>query len=390
MLDTVTVLRLLEDEAWRFDFFQAVRLIENAWPERPRVGESLRPRDDAVRFTQRPELVFHPTTLAAFSQHSHGEGGMAPRLAVNFFGLLGPHGALPTHLTEYIRDRERNADDPTFARFLDVFQHRMVSLFYRAWANTQPAVSLERPGRDRFAMYVGATFGMGESSLRERDAVPDFAKLHFAGLLGAPTRSAAGLALILTRFFRLPVSIEQWVGHWMPLPAETRTRVGLRDGSSALGVSTLLGARVWDCQHKFRVVIGPLSLADYERFLPGGESLKRLVDWVRNYVRDGLDWDVNLQLREADVPRLKLGRHARLGLTSWVLSGAAQGDQRQLKLNPVSGAAVQANSRAGHGPAHEEVREGIDARTQARTREPAREDAPGAVAHAALDIQPGE
>jgi type VI secretion system protein ImpH len=91
---------------------------------------------------------------------------------------------------------------------------------------------------------------------------------------------------------------------------------------------------VWDCQHKFRVVIGPLSIADYERFLPGGDSLRRLVDWVRNYARDGLDWDVNLQLRQQDVPRLKLGRHVRLGYTSWALGGAAAGDQRQLILNP--------------------------------------------------------
>jgi type VI secretion system protein ImpH len=334
MLDPVNVWRLLEDEALRFDFFQAVRLIENARPELPRVGESLRPRDDAVRFTQRPELVFFPTTLGSFKP---GHEARPPQLAVNFFGMLGPHGPLPTHLTEYVRDRERNADDPTFARFLDLFQHRMVSLFYRAWANAQPAVSVERPGRDRFATYVGSTFGLGEAALRERDNVQDFAKLHFAGLLAMPTRHAAGLKLILARYFRLPVEIEQWVGHWMPLPAESLTRLGARD-SAALGVSTLLGARVWDGQHKFRIVIGPLALADYERFLPGGESLKRLEDWVRNYVRDGLDWDVNLQLRQADVPRLKLGANARLGYTSWLLSGAASGDQRQLKLNPASGA----------------------------------------------------
>ncbi|WP_296653557.1 type VI secretion system baseplate subunit TssG [Paraburkholderia sp.] len=330
MLDPVNVLRLLEDDAYRFDFFQAVRLIENAWPERPRVGESLVPRDDSVRFTQRPELIFHPTTLGAFSR---GKAGHAPQLAVNFFGLLGPNGPLPTHLTEYVRDRLRNADDPTFARFLDIFHHRMVSLFYRAWANAQPAVSLERPERDRFAMYVGTTFGLGEAALRERDTVPDFAKLHFAGVLAMPTRPAACLELILARFFRLPIEVRQWVGHWMAFPAESLTRLGARD-SAVLGVSTVMGARVWDAQHKFRIVIGPLGLADYERFLPGGESLKRLVDWVRNYVRDGLDWDVNLQLRQADVPRLALGAHARLGYTSWLLSGAARGDQQQLKLNP--------------------------------------------------------
>ncbi|WP_207000324.1 type VI secretion system baseplate subunit TssG [Trinickia mobilis] len=331
MPDTLTLLRQLEDEALRFDFFQALRLLENAYPDKPRIGESLRPRDDAVRFAQEPELVFHPTTLGAFTP---ARDGRAARLAVKFFGLLGPHGPLPTHITEYVRDRARNANDPTFARFLDIFHHRMVALFYRAWANAQPAVSLDRPGRDRFSVYVGSLFGLGESALRGRDAVPDFAKLHFAGLLAGPTRPAAGLKLVLSRFFCLPVQIEQWAGHWMPMPDRTLSRLGARDGSCRLGVSTMLGARVWDCQHKFRIVIGPVTMADYERFLPGGASLSRLVDWVRNYTRDGLDWDLNLQLRREDVPRLKLGRHTRLGYTTWLLRGAADGDQRQLMLTP--------------------------------------------------------
>lgn len=347
MLDPVNVERLLEDSAYRFDFFQAVRLLENAYPQRPRIGESLLPRDDAVRFMQEPELIFEPTTLGAYTPAGDGR---AARLAVKFFGLLGPHGPLPTHLTEYVRDRARNANDPTFARFLDVFHHRMVSLFYRAWANAQPAVSLDRPARDRFSVYVGTVFGLGESASRDRDAVPDFAKLHFAGVLAAPTRSAAGLQLVLSRFFELPVRIEQWVGHWMALPKETLTRLGAGDGSARLGVSTVVGARVWDCQHKFRVVVGPLAFADYERFLPGGDSLARLADWLRNYVRDGLDWDVNLQLRQPDVPRLKLGAHARLGYTSWLLSGAARGDQRQLTLNPAS--AARAAAAAGHDTHH--------------------------------------
>lgn len=345
MLDPLTLQRLLEDGAFRFDFFQAARLFENAHPDRPRIGESLLPRDDAVRFVQEPELIFEPTTLGAYTGPRDGR---AARLAVKFFGLLGPHGPLPTHLTEYIRDRARNANDPTFARFLDVFHHRMVSLFYRAWANAQPAVSLDRPERDRFSVYVGTVFGLGEAALRNRDAVPDFAKLHFAGVLAAPTRSAAGLQLVLTRFFELPVRIEQWAGHWMALPAQSLTRLGAPDGSARLGVSTVIGARVWDCQHKFRVVIGPLSMADYQRFLPGGESLARLADWLRNYVRDGLDWDVNLQLRQPDVPRLRLGAHARLGYTSWLLSGAAVGDQRQLRLNPASAARARRAVPAGH------------------------------------------
>jgi type VI secretion system protein ImpH len=331
MPDALTLLRQFEDAAYRYDFFQAVRLLENAFPDKPRIGESLLPRDEPIRFTHEPDLIFHPTTLGAFTPANDQH---AARLAVKFFGLFGPHGPLPTHLTEYARDRQRNASDLTLVRFFDVFHHRMISLFYRAWANAQPAVSLDRPARDRFSFYIGSAFGLGEQTLRERDAVPDFAKLHFAGLLAGATRPAAGLKLVLERFFGVPVEIEQWVGHWMALPASGVSRLGALDGSASLGVSTLLGARVWDCQHKFRIVIGPLKIADYERFLPGGDSLRRLVDWVRNYARDGLDWDVNLLLRKTDVPRLKLGRHARLGYTSWVLCSDAPGDQRQLILTP--------------------------------------------------------
>lgn len=329
MSQPLTLLAGLEAQAYRFDFYQAMRLIENAHPDKPRIGESLRPLDDAVRFVQEPELIFFATTLGAWTASYQGR---APRLVINFFGLLGPNGPLPTHLTEYARDRARNANDPTFARFLDIFHHRMVSLFYRAWADAQPCVSFERPGRDRFSCYVGSTFGLGEAALRERDSVPDFAKLHFAGLLAGPTRPAAGLQLILSRFFDLPVRIEQWAGHWLVLPGDALTRLDSRDGASMLGVTTLVGSRVWDCQHKFRIVLGPLTLRDYERFLPGGESLRRLTDWLRNYVRDGLDWELNLMLRQEDVPRLRLGAHARLGYTSWLLRRPPAGDQRQLRL----------------------------------------------------------
>jgi type VI secretion system protein ImpH len=330
MPDALTLLERFSTDANRFDFFQAVRLVECAHPGLPRVGSSLRPREDAVRFGQEPELIFFPTTL----RHYMTTGETAPKFVVNFFGLLGPNGPMPTHLTEYVRDRVRNAGDPTFARFLDVFHHRMVSLFYRVWAVAQPVVSLDRDNGDRFSAYVGTTFGLGEPALRNRDTVPDFAKLHFAGLLAGGTRHAAGLRLVLSRFFGLPVDVVENVGHWMNLPAGSMSRLGTRDESARLGVGTMLGARVFDRQHKFRVVLGPLSLRDYQRFLPGGASLARLTDWVRLYVRDPLDWDVNLQLRQPEVPRLALGGSQRLGYTTWLHARAATSDARQLMLKP--------------------------------------------------------
>jgi type VI secretion system protein ImpH len=333
MRDPVELEMLLEAKAARFDFFQVLRLIEAAHPERPRIGTSLRPRDDAVRFGQDPSLSFHPTTLGQFTRAS---GDAKARLAVNFFGLLGANGPMPTHITEYVRDRLRNGGDGTMLAFLDVFHHRMVSLFYRTRASAEPAVSLDRADADRFGAFVGSLFGIGAPGLRERDEIGDFAKLHFAGLLANKARPASGLVAILSAYFKLPVRVEQFVGHWMRLPPDIQTRIGREDAGNRLGISAVLGKSVWDSQNKFRIVIGPVGYADYCRLLPGGESMQRLVAWIRTYVGGALDWDVRLILKKEETPALRLGRGTRLGWSTWPAGAMPESDRDQLLINPIA------------------------------------------------------
>lgn len=332
MRDPVDVERQLAEQAASMDFFQAVRLIENAHPDKPRVGASLRPRDDAVRFGQDPSLAFEPTAVRGFTP---ANARARARLAVNFIGLLGPNGPLPLHLTEYARDRARNQGDPTMAAFLDVFHHRIISLFYRARAASEPAIGLDRQEEDRFADYVGSLFGIGSPALHGRDEIGDFAKLHFAGLMANQRRPAAGLVTILRAYFKVQVEIEQFVGHWMRIPLDGQTRIGMNDRGNRLGTSAVLGRKVWDCQHKFRLVIGPLDYEDYQRMLPGGASMQRLLAWVRNYAGLVLDWDVRLILKQQQVPRLALGGR-RLGWTTYLASAPAQRDPDQLLINPTA------------------------------------------------------
>jgi type VI secretion system protein ImpH len=332
MQDSLDRLGALQRDAAAYDFYAALRLLECAHPGRARIGQSLRPQDDAVRFGQPPELAFAPGMLARF--HPALDGG-APRLDVNFFGLMGANGPMPQHLTDYVRDRLRNANDPTLSRFLDIFHHRMIALFYRAWASAQPTVSLDREHGDRFADYVASLVGLGMPSLRTRDAVPDVAKLHYAGHLAAHNRNAEGLAQLLQDYFRAPVRVEQFVGHWMRMPDDSLCRMRSGIEAQVLGATTVLGRRVWNCQHKFRVVVGPLKLDDYRRMLPGGASFRRLRDWVRNYAGMAYEWDINVQLERAEVPPLGLGiaGNARLGWTSWLHSAAPVRDARQLVLH---------------------------------------------------------
>jgi len=333
MRDPVELALQLEAQAARMDFFQVLRLLENARPDLPRIGTSLRPRDDAVRFGQDPALVFHPAALARFTR---ADGDAKARLAVNFFGLLGANGPLPLHITEYVRDRLRHGGDGTMLAFLDVFHHRMLALFYRARASAEPVISLDRRDGDRFSDFVGSLFGIGAPALRERDAIGDFAKLHFAGLLANKTRPAAGLVTVLRAYFKLPFEVEQFVGHWMRIPAEVQSRIGAAEDGNRLGSSLMLGRSVWDVQNKFRIVIGPLDYADYRRFTPGGDSLARLLAWVRLYAGLALDWDVRLVLKKEQRPPLRLGGATRMGWSTWLASGPPRRDLDQMVIHPVN------------------------------------------------------
>ena len=324
-------------------FFAAMRRLEALHAGRPRFGRSARPAQDALRLAQEPSVTHAPASLAAYEP---GEDGRPDRLLVHFFGLFGPDGPLPLHLTEYARDRRRNHGDAAFGRFADLFHHRMLSLFYRAWADVRPAVSFDRPAEDRFAHYVGALIGLSTPGLRDRDAMPDLTKLHFAGHLSAQTRHADGLADILSAFFATPVRVESFVGAWLPLPAADRTTLGGGAATAALGGTALLGGRVWSRQHKFRLVFGPLDLPGYERLLPGGASFHRLLAVVRNYAGDVLSWDVNLVLRRAEVPAMQLGRYGRLGWTTWLTPRRAASDAADLFLDASSDSRASALHRA--------------------------------------------
>jgi type VI secretion system protein ImpH len=208
-------------------------------------------------------------------------------------------------------------------------------MFYRAWASAQPTVCHDRPGEDRFADFVGSLFGIGMPNLRNRDAFPDHAKLHFAGRLVCQTRHPEGLLAIVSGFFRIPASITEFIGQWVRLPYEARCRLGETPDTGTLGQTTIVGSRIWECQHKFRIVLGPMSFLDYERLLPGGASLPRLIALVRNYSGDELTWDVHMILKKEEVPEISLGILGRLGWTTWLKSRPFTRDAGDLYLSPL-------------------------------------------------------
>jgi type VI secretion system protein ImpH len=302
-----------------FDFFWAVRLLQSLHPELPRVGESERLDQDPVRFAQSPSLGFAPATLEEFSAPSEDRAG---RLAVRFMGMLGPSGPMPLSVTEYALERQIHHGDRTLTRFLDIFHHRMLSFFYRAWASSQKCVDADRPHHEQFVKYIGSLIGLGMESLRERDAVQDWSKLFFAGRMGTQTRNAEGLEAIIGDYFRIPTQVVSFVGTWLPLPGGSQCRLGESMQTGLLGMSVIVGSNVWDCQMTFRIRLGPMSLADYLRMLPSSESFERLRCWVLNYVGHEYSWEVQFVLRSDEVPSTELGKTGFLGWTTWMKSDA--------------------------------------------------------------------
>lgn len=313
-----------------FEFFEAMRLLECAYPALPRLGHSTRPAEDPVRLGHAVSLEFPSRSIERFETRTADRPG---RLYGLFLGLFGPHGPLPLHLTEHAVDRERNAKDRTLVAFADVFHHRMLSLFYRAWADAQPTVQMDRPEEDRFRTYIGALIGIATPHLEKRDALPDEYKRFFAGRLVAQSRNAEGLMSFLEHYFGVPVRVIEFVAGWMKLPGDACLHMGR--GMASLGRDALLGAHVRGAQERFRLRIGPLERNEFNRFLPGSDALRQLVAAVRMYVGDEKGWDLQLVLKKEDVPLTYVGKAGRMGFNTWMGRYPKPADADEVVLRPV-------------------------------------------------------
>lgn len=329
-------------EPWTFDFFQAVRRLEcqrlrarvEVGQAAVRVGESRAVSQDVVRFRQ---AVGGAACLRSVERYV-AEGKPQNRgLFLNCFGLLPPVGPLGLEFSEFVRQQQLQHDDLSLANFLDLFNHRMTSLFYRAWLAANQAASFDIAGltKSRASVRrrdlgmatpdVAACIGrlIGVASDRDAGAGKGLgvAKLHFAGRLVARIRNPEGLRAILESYLGLPVSIDEFVGGWTPIPPEFRSEVTYSGRQSELGRTLILGDEIWECQSGFRIRVGPTKLESYERLLPGGDSLGRLAEWVREYAGGEFRWQVQLLLEGPEVPDWVLGEGGKLGWTTWLLTG---------------------------------------------------------------------
>ena len=303
-----------------FEFFQLVRLLTRLAPGRSPVGHFADPARETARFEAEASLAFPPAEVGALAIDDDGP----PRVSVRFFGLIGALGVLPTQYTELVRDRERNGDE-AIGEFFNLFHHRMLSLFVRAWERSRPGVGFERGQDDAFHHILMSLIGLGTPGLPGRLAVTDQALVYYAGLLSQMPRSSSALEQIVSEYFDVACEVIPFAGAWRPIDKEAQTRFRDRPGDSeSLGRGAVVGDEVWDQQSVIRLRLGPLPLRQYLEFLPKNSAYQPLKALVKFFCGEDLDAEVQIVLRREETPRAGLDVHdgasPQLGWVSWMFS----------------------------------------------------------------------
>jgi type VI secretion system protein ImpH len=334
------VIERLFQEPWRFEYFQAVRMLELWLKTKGMPGQGL--VANYLRFQNSTSLGFPPSQLEAIATEprdlrrdarSLGEALQSSalryvRVTPAFMGLLGGTGVLPVHYTERIAEHQAGQRDEGARALLDTFSNRSLALFYEAWRKYRLALKYQVDGKDGFLPLLLSLAGLGSESLRRRladdeeGAVLDESIAYFAGTLRHRPASALQMARVLSEYFGQPVRVEQFVGSWYAVPIHQQTTLG--SPTAVLGSSAMAGGRVWQRDLRLRLVIGPLDHGGFLAFLPGGRAARALASLVRMFTGVTLEYEVELVLRAADVGSVTMApdqKRGRLGWDAYLVEG---------------------------------------------------------------------
>ena len=349
------VIERLFREPYRFEYFQAVRVLElwlkrNGMPERGMVANFLRFQNStSLRFpaSQLEAIQTEPRDLerdaAALGTALRSNTLKYVRITPAFMGLLGGTGVLPVHYTERIAEHLFTEKDEGARAFLDTFSNRSLALFYEAWRKYRLALKYQVDGQDNFLSLLLGLAGLGNNSLRQRllrqqdGAVLDESIGYFAASIRHRPSSAVQLARVLSEYFGHPVAAQQFVGRWYEVPLAQQTVLGGAIG--VLGKDAIAGGRVWQRDLRLRLVVGPLDHAGFTAFLPGGLAARALKSLLTMFTGLALEYEVELVLRAADVWPVAIAEHGhpgRLGWDAYLVEGPQVQDRSDVHYDVLS------------------------------------------------------
>ena len=313
--------QLLATEANRFGFFQAVQLIQRMAPSGSvPVGETGPLMSEAIRFTVNPNTVFHPSDIHHIEPRVVKNGAVYSRVQTNFMGLFGSASPMGNFVTEDVL-RADAQDDSSLRSFYDLFHHRLISLFFRAWKKYRFSAGFRTDASDPFTKRLLAFVGVDIWGAVSKHGLPPGDLLPLAALLSSRTRPARTLQIVLERL--LPgykVQIEQFVARRVRL--DDSQRVSLGKNNTSLGESLTIGRSVIDRSGAFRVVVGPVGYDVFEAFIPGGRHHERMRRVIEQFSGGILESELELRLSEKESPRFQLGtrRGGVLGISTQIIT----------------------------------------------------------------------
>jgi type VI secretion system protein ImpH len=308
---------VFEQDGRHFNFFQAVDLIEKMHPGAARVGYRGPCRTEPVRFVGNFSLGFPASDIEQVERYITADGHIRYRMMVNFLGLYGQSSPLPTWYTEDVVHEE--LDDHAVKDFLDLFQHRAVSLLKRCWTKYRYYREYRPDGSDPISQWLFALMGVLHPSLREGTALNWQRLLAYAGIIAMRNHSAPMIRGVMSHYFpETPIEIEQFVEQMSPIAADQLARLGA--GNCRLGEDLTIGEAVPDCGSRIKIRMGPLGFARFRRFLPDGDDHAAAKDLVNILLIDQLQCDFELILRRDQIPPLELigDSPCRLGWSTWL------------------------------------------------------------------------
>ncbi len=301
------------------DFFELLRQLETAELRFGRAGAAAR---EPARLGQTARLSFAASDVASVTP---GDADNAPRIGVNVLGLIGPEGPMPLHMTRWIMQRLSNrwfagdtegaTADTSFLDFINMLQHRMIALYWRAWADARPEVHIAHGDGGRVSAMMRALAGMGLPGTTSDDVRLDGAKLRHATSLALEARSPERLCAFLQTVLGVPVALSEYVGVWIDIPAHLQSRLGMQH--AGLGTGVVIGGRVFDRQAHAELRLGPLTLAQFKAFLDDSTARDRLRHALVFAAGKDIAFGLRLILAAPEVPAARLGQ-CQLGRTTWL------------------------------------------------------------------------
>ncbi|MBA4117974.1 MAG: type VI secretion system baseplate subunit TssG [Candidatus Puniceispirillum sp.] len=319
--------------SYYFEFHQAVKLVELAFPKATELGRDAVPENEALSISARVSHSYPPSDLFSLTPPLSKDRQYPCQMSINFLGLAGPNGPLPMPFSELLMERARSGDT-AFRDFLDIFNHRLLSIFHRIRKKYWVGLATDPPDKTAFAQILFSFLGIGGDAFRDRMSVPDRGLLYYAGLLWKSPRSTSGLEIFLSHYFNVPVSVTPFCGQWLSIPEEEQTCIGRAGRFQTLGEDASIGDKFWDTRSRISVQLGPLDDKRFRAFLPdGGGAFTALCELIRFYLGTEHSFDIRLVMRASDVEKTKIGAKTTLGWTSWLKVHPFTHDDDQVSLH---------------------------------------------------------